>query len=479
MAKSSSATKKILWVIGGLIILLVVLGIVGRVTGMFGGGSDAVSVETSKAELRTITQLVTASGKIQPETEVMISPDVSGEVIQLTVKEGDFVERGVLLARIKPDFYMTQVEQAQAGVLQAKASMAQRRADMMNAESELRRQEDLFAKAAISAREVEQARSQFEVAKAAHEGAEYAVQSAEARLREAQEQVSKTAIYAPMSGTISKLDIELGERVVGTSQMAGTEMMRIARLNQMEVEVEVNENEIVNVVLGDTASIEVDAYPERPFHGVVTEIANSARTTGAGTQEQVTSFPVKVRITDPHNVDFGAAEDDEPGLQAREVPLTTNGIAQFRPGMSATVDIFTETVTDVVAIPIQAVTVRDFNKISLDEESDSTVADTGTQQIEEDDQAVAADSGAEELVVAQEEDIRKVVFIVESGKAQIVEVVTGISDDSFVEIRSGLEGGESVVIGPFQAVSRSLEPGDEVDAREEGESAPPFVAARD
>lgn len=469
MAKVSSATKKILWGIGGLIILFVILGIVGRVTGMFGGDSDAISVETAEAPVRTITQVVTASGKIQPETDVMISPDVSGEIITLTVKEGDFVEKGVLLARIKPDFYLTQVEQAEAGVLQAKAAQAQRRADLMSAESDLKRQEDLFAKSAISEREVEQARSLVEVAQAGHEGAEYAVQSAEARLREAQEQVSKTAIYSPMAGTVSKLDVELGERVVGTSQMAGTEMMRIARLNQMEVEVEVNENEIVNVAMGDTAAIEVDSYPEQPFQGVVTEIANSARTTGAGTQEQVTSFPVKVRILDAHNLDSSVSGTAT--LQSEEVPIPVNGVAKFRPGMSATVDIFTETVYDVVAVPIQAVAVRDFNKLPStdgEEQADSVIAET--------DEDAESDSAAP--ANAKVEDIRKVVFIVEDGLAVMREVETGISDDSHIEIRSGLDGGEMVIIGPYRAVSGTLNPGDRVEANDDG-PAPPFVASRD
>jgi HlyD family secretion protein len=399
----------------------------------------------------------------------MISPDVSGEIITLTVKEGDFVEKGVLLARIKPDFYLTQVEQAEAGVLQAKAAQAQRRADLMSAESDLKRQEDLFAKSAISEREVEQARSLVEVAQAGHEGAEYAVQSAEARLREAQEQVSKTAIYSPMAGTVSKLDVELGERVVGTSQMAGTEMMRIARLNQMEVEVEVNENEIVNVAMGDTAAIEVDSYPEQPFQGVVTEIANSARTTGAGTQEQVTSFPVKVRILDAHNLDSSVSGTAT--LQSEEVPIPVNGVAKFRPGMSATVDIFTETVYDVVAVPIQAVAVRDFNKLPStdgEEQADSVIAET--------DEDAESDSAAP--ANAEVEDIRKVVFIVEDGLAVMREVETGISDDSHIEIRSGLDGGEMVIIGPYRAVSGTLNPGDRVEANDDG-PAPPFVASRD
>ena len=478
MATSSSATKKILWGIGGLIILFAILGIVGRFTGIFGGGPDAIAVETAEAPVRSITQVVTASGKIQPETDVMISPDVSGEIITLTVKEGDFIEKGVLLARIKPDFYLTQVEQAEAGVLQARATQAQRYADLVAAQSDLNRQEDLFSKSAISEREIEQARSLVEVAQAAHEGAEYAVQSAQARLREAEEQVSKTAIYSPMAGTVSKLDVELGERVVGTSQMAGTEMMRIARLNQMEVEVEVNENEIVNVALGDTAAIEVDSYPEQPFQGVVTEIANSARTTGEGTQEQVTSFPVKVRILDAHNLDLNVT--DAGSLQSEEVPVPSNGVvAKFRPGMSATVDIFTETVADVVSVPIQAVTIRDFNAIQSDdeEETDSIQTDAemdGVTDVETNDEP--ADTAM--LAIARAEDIRKVVFIVEDGKALMREVETGISDDSHIEVRSGLVGGETVVIGPYSVVSRTLNPGDQVTVGEDG-ATPPFVASRD
>lgn len=466
MAKKTSATKKLLWVVGALIILLVILGVVGRVTGMFGGEGGGTHVETAEAEVRTITQVVTASGKVQPEMEVQISPDVSGEIIALPVKEGDSVEKGVLLARIKPDFYLTQVEQAEAGVLQANASMAQRRADLLNAESELKRKKDLFGKKAISQSELEQAETQFEVAKAALEGAEYAVQSAQARLREAEEQVSKTAIYAPMSGTISKLDVELGERVVGTSQMAGTEMMRIARLDQMEIEVDVNENEIVNVALGDTASIEVDAYPDRLFNGIVTEIANSARTTGAGTQEQVTEFPVKVRILDSHNVD--SAEAGGQLVEDREIPFPSNGIANFRPGMSGTVDIFTETVFDVVAVPIQAVTVRDFAQLRReddDKEDDSeNEASVDSETDEETNDAAAS-------TAAPREDLRRVVFIVEEGLAEMKEVETGISDDSFIEVRSGLAGGETVIIGPYRAVSRTLEPGESVRVNENGPPA--------
>lgn len=451
MGRKSSATKRLLWIIGGLLILVAILGVVGRVTGMFGGSGDAVSIETAEADVRTITQVVTASGKVQPETEVTISPDVSGEIIELAVKEGDHVDRGALLARIKPDFYLTQVEQAEAGVLQSKANMAQRRADLLKAESHAKRQQELFRKQAISRSALEEAETQHEIARAALEAATYAVRSSEARLREAEEQVSKTVIYSPMDGTISKLDVELGERVVGTSQMAGTEMMRVARLDQMEIEINVNENEIVRVALGDTATIEVDAYPERSFGGTVTEIANSARTTAAGTQEQITEFPVKVRILDPHNIDSAAAAREV--LANGEVPLPSTESAHFRPGMSGTVDVFTETVFGVVAVPIQAVTVRDLAGIRSRETGPDSLPTGATDPVKE--------------------DLRRVVFIVDEGRARMIEVRTGISDDTHIEVRSGLTGGEQVIIGPYRVVSRTLEDGDAV--KDGGPAA--FVAA--
>ncbi|MEX0820672.1 MAG: efflux RND transporter periplasmic adaptor subunit [Rhodothermales bacterium] len=459
MAEKSNATKRLFWILGGLLILLVILGVVGRFTGILGGGGDATAVETAEADIRTITQVVTASGKVQPETEVIISPDVSGEIIDLPVREGDHVTRGVLLARIKPDFYLTQVEQAEAGVLQSRANMAQRQADLLKAEADLRRQRDLFAKNAISQSALEDAETQHEVAKAVLDAARYAVQSAEARLREAEEQVSKTAIYSPMDGTISKLDVELGERVVGTSQMAGTEMMRVARLDQMEVEVEVNENEIVHVALGDTAAIEVDAYPDRVFRGTVTEIANSARTTAAGTQEQVTEFPVKVRILDPHNAD--SASFDSQTFTSGEMPMPDADVARLRPGMSGTVDVFTETAFDVVAVPIQAVTVRDFNAMPNDDE--------------EEEDGDGTNDPSRTLANVMNEDLRRVVFIVSDGAAKMVEVETGISNDTHIEVRSGLAGGEHVVIGPYRVVSRTLKDGDAISTDDRG-GPPPFVA---
>ncbi|NBC16125.1 MAG: efflux RND transporter periplasmic adaptor subunit [Bacteroidetes bacterium] len=458
----SSATKRIVYIIIALVVLLVILGVVAGAAGWIGGGDRGVAVETAPAETRTITQVVTASGKVQPEVEVVISPDVSGEIIQLTIREGDPVQEGDLLARIKPDFYAAQVEQAEAGVMQSKATEAQRRADMLNAKAELQRQQDLYEKEAISKSAYEQAQTQYEVAKAAHEAAQYAVQSAEAQLRERRENLSKTAIYAPMTGTVSKLDVEAGERVVGTGQMQGTEMMRIARLDQMELEIDVNENDVVNVAVGDTAAIEVDAYPEQAFEGVVTEIANSARVSAQGTQEQVTNFPVKIRILDAHNVDARrqAAGQNAPAL-AEEVPPPDTPYPNFRPGMSGTVDIFTRTVVDVVAVPIQAVTVRDFNQVQPGTGEDDGEADA-TEDASSDEATEEAPRGP------MTEDLRKVVFLVsEDDLARMVEVETGISDDTHIQVKRGLDGGESVIIGPYRAVSRTLSPGDAVEVDNE------------
>mgnify|MGYP000026840033 CR=1 FL=1 len=429
------ATRRLLIVLLASIGLLIGIGAVGSALGLF-SRNTGLEVEVDKATRRTLTQVVTASGRVRPEVEVTISPDVSGEIVELPVKEGDRVVRGQLLARIRPDFYEAQVQQAEAGVAQARAAMKQREADLLRAEAEYKRQQTLFARNAISASDFDAARSQYEVAKAALEAALHAVASAEAQLREAREQLAKTVIYAPMSGIISKLDVELGERVVATSQMAGTEMMRIARLEQMEIEVDVNENDVVNISIGDTAAIHIDAYPERTFRGIVTQIANSARISNPGTQEQVTNFPVKVRILGTVALPTAAASGP---LIREEVPAATELLPPLRPGMSGTVDIYTKTVFDVVTVPIQAVTVRDFNRVRPEG------------------QTAPADTAQNPSVL--KEDLRKVVFLVENGKAKMVEVQTGIADDTHIEITSGLSGGETVIIGPYRAVSQTLRPG--------------------
>lgn len=444
MAKKKSATKRILILVGILLVVAVVVVVGLRASGVVGGQERATPVELADVEIRTVTQLVTASGNIQPEVEVRISPDVSGEIVELPIVEGDKVRRGQLLARIKPDFYQAQVDQAEASVLQAKASEAQRRADLLNSELELNRQRTLFESGAIAESAFQTAETRYQTMKASYEASQYSVDIADARLKEAKEQLSKTVIFAPMDGTISILAVELGERVVGTTQMTGTEMMRVAKLDQMEMEVNVNENDVVNVAVGDTSAIEIDSYPNRIFRGVVTEIANSARVTGMGSQEQITNFPVKIRILDPHNITFDESGADDVVMN-NELPVASMPTPNFRPGMSGTVDIFTHTVKDATAIPIQAVTVRDYMQI---DEEHGGIPDS--------------------LRTPGEEDLRRVVFVMdEENRARLVEVETGIADDSHYVILSGVSVGDKVVTGPYRAVSRTLEPGTLIEEREQ------------
>jgi HlyD family secretion protein len=460
--KKKNTTRRVLILLGVLVLLVVVIGTVVTTTDLIGPSDRTTEVEIATVEIRKVTQVVTASGKVQPEIEVKISPDVPGEIIALPVREGDRVTKGMLLVSIKPDFYIAQADQAKASVLQAKAGAAQRRADLLNAELEEKRQRKLYEARAISESDYLTAKTRYETSKAGFESAQYSVQIAEARLDESEDQLSKTNIYSPMDGTVSILNVELGERVVGTSQFTGTEMLRIAELERMELEVDVNENDVVNVVLGDSASIEVDAYPERTFRGVVTEIANSARIQGAGSQEQVTNFPVKIRILDRHNTEFtGTGTRDV--VANNEVPVESSETPSFRPGMSGTVDIFTKTLNSAISIPIQAVTVRDFNKLRKEriakERRENRRAGAKTD-------ADSLASGDDENVI-DEEDLRRVVFLMEDGIAKMVEVETGISDDTHIVVTSGVSEGETVITGPYRAVSRTLKPDDKVKKREE------------
>jgi HlyD family secretion protein len=402
-----------------------------------------VEVQTSK--YATITQQVSASGKIQPEVEVIIRPDVSGEIIELAVQEGDFVRKDELLVRIKPDIYQARIDNLNAALLTQKARMEQTRAALIQAEATYTRDKELFSKELISELQFIQTTSNWEAQKASLKAAEYQIESAQAQLRQAQEELEQTVIRAPQDGTVTGLTVEEGERVLGNAQMAGTEMMRISLLDRMEVEVEVNENDIVNVSLSDTARIEVDAYPERIFDGVVTEIANSARISGAGTNEQITNYKVKVRIVTPHNLGQGGAE-----LVANTTQEISNilPVPNFKPGMSASVDIETETAFNVVSVPIQAVTVRDF---SLDEESNNAVASKAENEVE----------NTANLNV-KKEDIRKVVFVISDGVAIRREVETGISDNSNIQISSGIDVGETIVTGSYRTLSRTLKHDDVV-----------------
>jgi HlyD family secretion protein len=442
MAKSGSATRRLLKILGIGLFLIVIFGIFANAMGWMERGEPVRTVESDRAEIRTITQTVSASGKIQPETEVIIRPDVSGEVIELAVREGDFVRAGDLLLRIKPDLYEARIDELNAALLTQRSRFEQARAGMLQAEVEYAKQAHLYDRELIPELEYMQAKNSLEAEKANVKAAEYQIESARAQLRRAQEELEQTVIRSPKDGTISSLAIERGERVLGQAQTAGTEMMRIARMEQMEVEVDVNENDIVSVSVGDSTRIEIDAYPERVFEGVVTEIANSAVITGTGSAEQVTNYKVKVRIISPHNLDMSPREFMEEAIAEISDDLF---VANFKPGMSATVDIETETAIDVVSVPIQAVTVRDFALL----EPDTTVRVSEQPQRR----------------TSVNEDFRRVVFVIEDGHVRQREVQTGISDNRFMQIQHGLNEGEEIVTGSYRVLSRELQDGDQVEIR--------------
>ncbi len=398
-------TNKILKILIPVVLVLLILAIIGKKKGWF-GKALTVKVAVENVEKRSVIETITANGKIQPEKEVKISPDVSGEIVELTVKEGDQVEKGQLLLRIKPDIYISQKDRSMAAISSARARLAQAEAQFTQAELSYKRSQQLFSEQTISKSEFEQAEASYTVAKAEVDAAKYSVVSTQASLKEANENLVKTSIYAPMSGTVSMLLVELGERVAGTNLMAGTEMLRVADLSRMEAQVEVNENDIVKVTLGDTALIEVDAYLDRKFKGIVTEIANSAKTTGVSA-DQVTNFDVKILVLPESYQSLVDAGDKNP----------------FRPGMSASVDIQTESKSDIMAVPIQSVTTR----------TDTT-----------------------KNVITPTRDIRTIVFITDGKYALAKDVKTGIQDNSYIEILSGIPDSARVITAPFSAISKKL-----------------------
>lgn len=459
-APASNPTKKILLALGGVLLLIVVFAVIKSM----GAEEDGVEVETAEAQVRAITQTVTASGQVRPEIEVIISSDVSGEIIALEVEEGDYVERGQLLLRVQPDFYVSQRDQAQAGVLSAQADAARSEADIerarveqRRAQAELARVRQLVERGAVGRADLEAAQAAAEnadaavtIAQANAQAATYRIRSAQASARQASQQLGKTSIYAPMSGTVSQLNVELGERVVGTAQMNGTEILRIAELDRMQLEVDVNENDVVNIELADSARIEIDAFPDEPLRGSVTQIANSARVSGFGTQEQVTNFPVEVKILTVNDVDQGTPQPAV--INDAERPAPPRGPV-LRPGMSGTVDVYTRTVPNAVTVPIQAVTIRDFNEIRRREAREQA------RENGEDADEVATPAAPEE------EDLRRVVFVIEEGKAVMREVETGIQDETHIEVVQGLAGGETVITGPFRLLRTELDDEDLVRPR--------------
>jgi len=426
--------KRIYWII---IIGVVVIGLVIAVKTIT--GNKPTEVYTEKATVRDIIEIVSATGKVQPETEVKISSDVSGEITEMLVKEGDQVKKGDLLCRIRPDVYVSALDRVNASVNTTKANLKtaqaqldQAKASLANSESVYQRNKKLFDQNAISQQEFDAARAQYEGAKANVQALEasvnagqFNIQSSEASLKEASSNLEKTYIYSPVDATVSKLSVEKGERVVGVSGMTGTEIMRLANLNEMEVSVEVNENDIIKVHKNDTAIIEVDAYMDYKFKGIVTEIANSSNAQGISV-DQVTNFTVRIRML---RESYGFLVSDR-------------NMIPFRPGMSASVDIQTRRVSKVVSVPIQAVTTR--NKDSV------MTADNGERRIK-----VQNDNEEKELKKI-EEKIKEYVFVLDKGTVKQVEVTTGIQDNDHIEILSGVLKDEEIICGPYSAVSKSL-----------------------
>ena len=446
MAKKKS--KKRLWIIiiSGVIIVLIIIAVSVKSKQNVG---TRVSVE--KVTKRTIIQTVSANGKIQPEKDIKISPYISGEVVELLVKEGDEVKTGDLLAKIDPEIYISAYDQSAAALNTQKANEANARARLSqvtaqyeNSKLTFERQEKLFQQNVISPAEYEQAKASFQVAKAQVDAAnqdikasEYMVKSSEAAQKRAREDLTRTAIYAPNDGSVSKLNVEKGERVTGASQFSsGTEIMRIANLNEMEAQVEVNENDIVRVSIGDTALIEVDAYLNRKFKGVVTEIATSANTTGVSV-DQVTNFNVKIHLL----------KDSYKDMLNPQVP----NYSPFRPGMSATVEIQTETAKDVLTLPIQAVTTR-VEQDSLDKLN----AKNKTKQSDYNDDVEVVSSAK------KTGEIQECVFLYDKETAKKQDVKTGIQDNTYIQILSGLKEGQEIITGPYSAVSKTLKDEDKV-----------------
>ncbi len=409
MSGNGKKSRKRLFIISGIGLV----GIVAAVVLFLGSKKEnIVPVQIEKVSRKTITQVVTATGKIQPEVQVKISPEVSGEIVALPVKEGQRVKRGDLLMKIKPDSYVAQRDQFAAGLLSAKASLSR-------TEPEHKRIENLYRKGLVSEAEYDQAKAAYETSKASYA-------QARASLDQAEESLRKTTVHSPMDGTVSQLNSELGERVLGTQQFQGTDVMTIADLSRMEARVDVSETDVILLSVGDTARISVDAIPGKKVNAIVYEIANTATSRGLGTQEEVTNFQVKMRIID------------------RDIVL--------RPGMSMTADIETETKANVLAVPIQSVTTR--SPKTAEEKGDGE-GQEGMQMAEMNEKGRNGSSRPPEVV-----------FVVSNGSVKTVEVKRGISNDSHVEIMEGVDEGAEVVSGSYKAINRELEDGTKIRVEE-------------
>lgn len=417
MANGNKKSKKKIYIFSGIGVVLIALILVALFSG---NKEEIIAVQTDKVVKRDITQTVSSTGKINSEFKVKITPEVTGEIVSLPVKEGDRVKKGTLLIKIKADAYIAQKQRAEANLLSTRSALAQMRAQLDKVTSDYNRVKELHGKGLSSDSELETSKSTYLSTKAQFEGAQANVQQMEAALKEIIEQLNKTTIYSPMDGTVSALNVELGERVLGSGFSQGTDIMTISDLNNMEATVEVDENDVVLVSLGDTANIKVDAFGDRVFKGVVTQIGNSAITSGLGTQEQVVNFDVRIRIITPDN-----------GL---------------RPGMSCNATIETETIKNVLSIPIQSVTARD-NKGQGKPEGERS--ENGNLQTE----------NSKKIVSVKPQEV---VFVVDGNKARLKKITTGLSDDNYIEVKSGLKDGQQIISGNYKAISRELNDGSNI-----------------
>lgn len=421
-------SKKTIYILLAVAVVLIGTLVGLSKSGVIGNKDKGTEIEIANVAASTIVETVSATGKIQPEIEVKISSEVSGEIIALNVKEGQVVKKGDLLVKINPDLYTSSYNRTISNLSGTKAGLSQSEASYKEAKANYDRNKSLYDKGIISRADWDKAIASFEVAKANKQNAYYNVQSASATVLEAKDNLGRTTIYAPADGTISVLNVELGERVLGTQQMAGTEILRVANLNNMEVEVDVNENDIVKIKVGDEANVEVDAYLKKQFKGVVTSISNSASSTL--TADQVTNFKVKVRILKESYQDL---------LEGK--PST---YSPFRPGMTATVDIITNTKSNILTVPISSVVVK-----------------SDTAAVKE----IKVEDPNDEKSKPKSDKKFECVFVKVGNKAKIRVIKTGIQDDTNIEVLSGLKKGDVVITGPYTTVSKELNSGDKVSLK--------------
>ena len=421
--------SKTVKIIIGIVILALILMVAGSKMGWFGKKGNFKEVTVKEVSLQDIVETVSATGKIQPEVELKISSEVSGEILELPFKEGQEVKKGDLLVKVNPDLVQSAVNRSQASYQNVKAGLQQAEANLKQAKADYERNKTLFNKGVISKADWDRSIASYESAVAGKNSAYYNVQSAAATVNEAKDNLNRTTIYAPMSGTISLLSVELGERVVGTGMMAGSEILRVADLSNMEVEVDVNENDIVKVSIGDSTIVEVDAYLKKEFKGIVTAIANSSA--GNLAADQVTNFKVKVRILEESYEDLTEGKPET--------------YSPFRPGMTATVDIITKTRKNAISVPISAIVIK---------------TDTSSTK-----KAYGKTSEIGDADAPKEERKFECVFVNENGKAKLRVVETGIQDDTNIEIVSGLSKEDKIITGPYNMVSKTLKPGDLIEEK--------------